>query len=190
MEILEVFNHFFFELFKISFLSCFYAILALLIFKIIGHFNRNSWFGRVSRKKLRLWFICILFNFIGLFIYMFTPWGYHGIGESYSIPIGHFKTVQWNEGAYIRINNTDIDVINFFYDSDNFYATLVQPENYYPQYYFMIYDLDNDNVKYYKTKEDYLIATKLYNYPTPDKFKDFMTYYRQYWNGWRFWLLP
>ena len=81
--------HFIFELVKISILGCIYATLTLVTFKIIGRFKPESWFDIVSRKKLRLWFLSGLIASFGLFGFMFTYWGDHGLGDWARIPIGH-----------------------------------------------------------------------------------------------------
>ena len=77
--------HFIFELIKISILGCIYASLTLVAFKIIGRYKPDSWFAKASRKKLRLWFLSGLIISVGLFGFMFTYWGDHGLGDSYEL---------------------------------------------------------------------------------------------------------
>jgi len=80
---------FIFVLIKISILGCIYATLALVTFKIIGQYKPDSWFYKVSRKKLRLWFLSGLIISVGLFGFMFTYWGDRGLGDWARIPLGH-----------------------------------------------------------------------------------------------------
>lgn len=54
---MEVLVHFIFELVKISILTCIYGSFILLIFTLIGRKCPKSWFSRVAKKKLRLWFL-------------------------------------------------------------------------------------------------------------------------------------
>jgi hypothetical protein len=90
---MEVLFHGIFELIKISILGCIYATLTLVTFIIIGHYKPDSWFDKVSKKKLRLWFLSGLFISVGLFLFMFTYFGDHGLGDSARVPVGHFKVV-------------------------------------------------------------------------------------------------
>jgi len=211
---MEVLFNFIFELFKISILSCFYAILIFGSFKIIGYCKPNCWFDRVSIKKLSFLLYSGIVIYVGLFIFMFTYWGDHGLGDSYSIPIGHHKTINYGGGAYIDNDKyIQINFNNFIYDANRIYADSIevvlgdnQPAlmihdtvNFIDSiekvfsgnhHAFMIYNLVNDEVIFYQTKEDYLHVAKLYNYPIPDKFENFMTYYNEYWHGWRLFFLP
>ena len=101
---MEVLIHLVIELAKISILGCIYATLILIIIKIIANNKPNSWFGRLSRKKLRLWCLSGLFISGGLFFFMFTNFGDHGLGDSARIPVGHWRAIQEVNGtqAYLQ----------------------------------------------------------------------------------------
>jgi hypothetical protein len=186
---MEVLFHFIFELIKISILGCIYATLTLLTFKIIGHYKPDSWFDRVSKKKLRLWFLSGLVISVGLFFFMFTYFGDHGLGDSAKVPVGHFKVVNQINGtdAYLENSKGDqLGIKKFTFDNENLYAETQGEFN----GDYVIWNLRTDSWTYYKTKDDYLSVAKQKNYPTPESFKDFFEHYKQHWNGWRFFLLP
>jgi hypothetical protein len=118
---MDVLFHFIFELIKISILGCIYATLTLLTFKIIGHYKPDSWFDKVSKKKLRLWFLSGLVISVGLFFFMFTYFGDHGLGDSAKVPIGHFKVARQINGIDTYLQNSKGDQLgikNFTFDND------------------------------------------------------------------------
>ncbi|AEW85942.1 hypothetical protein [Flavobacterium columnare] len=185
--------HLLFELIKISILSCIYASLTLLVFKIIANYKPNSWFDRVSKKKLKLWFSSGLCISIFLFFFMFSHFGDHGLGDSARIPIGHGKAIQEVDGmqAYIQDEGpiSMIEIDRFIIADDFVYGFISEGNENYEGSYF-VYDLVNNSVKTFEEENDYinLLKTKKLDYNTD--YKDFGYYYGQYWHGWRFWLLP
>jgi hypothetical protein len=187
---MEVLFHLIFELIKISILGCIYATLTLLTFKIIGHYKPDSWFDKVSKKKLRLWFLSGLVISVGLFFFMFTYFGDHGLGDSAKVPIGHFKVVRHGIDTYLQNSKGDqLGIKNFTFDKDNLYAE-TQGEFNGKNGDYVIWNLRTDSWTYYKTKDDYLSVAKHKNYPTPENFEDFFKHYKRHWHGCRFFLLP
>jgi len=187
---MEVLFHFIFALVKISILGCVYATLTLLTIKVIGHFNPNSWFDRVSKNKRRLWVNCGRIISVGLFIFMFTYYGDHGLGDSSKVPVGHFKVVKYGGDSYLQNDKGDqLGIRKFTFDKDRLYAE-TQKISYEPYGEIVVWDLRTDEWTFYKTKYEYLNVTKDKNYPTPDNFEDFFEFYKRHWNGWRFWFLP
>lgn len=189
---MEVLFHFIFELIKISILGSIYATLILVIFKIVGNYNPDSWFDRVLNKKLRLWFLSGFIISVGLFLFMFTYFGDHGLGDSAKVPVGHFQVVnQINGNASYIVNNkgNQLGIKNFTFDGKNLYAETDKEFNGEDGDY-VIWDLKSDKWTFYKTQEDYIKFAKQNNYPLPNKFEDFLKFYNRHWNGWRFWLLP
>ncbi len=176
---MEVLFHFIFELVKISILSCIYATLTLVTFKIIGHYKPDSWFDRVLKKKLQLWFLTGFFISVGLFFFMFTYFGDHGLGDSARVPVGHFKVVQQINGSDTYLQNSKGDqlgITNFTFDSENLYAETQRDFNGEAVDY-VIWDLKSDEWSYCKTKDDYIKFAKQNGYPLPDKFEDFWKFY-------------
>jgi hypothetical protein len=88
---MEASGHFLFELVKIAILSICYAGLMMLIGRML--FNRVYLkFGRV---------FCSIYA--ALFIFMFTYYGDHGLGDESKIPIGHWEIVEAGDGyAYFE----------------------------------------------------------------------------------------
>ncbi|RZK54943.1 MAG: hypothetical protein EOO87_09090 [Pedobacter sp.] len=190
---MEVMIGFVAELIKISILSCIYAFVAMLIFKIIGSYKHGSWFDRVSRKKLKLWLLSGFFISLGLFIFMFTHYGDHGLGDSARVPIGHWREIQQTNGTLTYIQEdgkVSVLAIDKFVIADDYLYGFISDmnENYNAKYF--IYDLVNNNIKTYEEINGYLNFLTTKNLHERTEYKDFNYYYRQYWTGWRFWILP
>lgn len=193
---MEVLFHFIFELIKTSILGCIYATLTLLTFKLIGRYKPDSWFARVSKKKLRLWFLSGLILSVGLFFYMFTYYGDHGLGDGPKIPIGHGIVVDntnWNEYGYIKGIKTsdkiDIEMTKFIVVDNKLIGNLDSWFYDFQNSYF-IYDLKTKEMNEFKTKAEFDTFTKENKLPTTDGLLTFEDNYRKHWGGWRFWLLP
>lgn len=193
---MEVLFHFIFELIKISILGCIYATLTLLTFKLIGRYKPDSWFARVSKKKLRLWFLSGLILSVGLFFYMFTYYGDHGLRDGPKIPIGHGIVVDntnWNEYGYIKGIKTsdkiDIEMTKFIVVDNKLIGNLDSWFYDFQNSYF-IYDLKTKEMNEFKTKAEFDTFTKENKLPTSDGLLTFEDNYRKHWGGWRFWLLP
>lgn len=183
--------HLLFTLIKIAILACLYATLTLVAFRIIGHDKPQSWFYRVSRRKWRLWFRSGFFISVGLFVFMCTHFGNHGFGDSARVPVGHGRAIQEIDGVRAYIQEQDIAMLQVdrFAVTDDYVYGLTGDFNENYEGNFFVYDLDNNTVRTFSDQK-YLSFLKAKGLETNPEYKDFRYYYRQYWGGWRFWLLP
>jgi hypothetical protein len=187
---MEVTFHFIFALIKIPILGTIYGTLIFATILLIGIVEPESWYAKVSAKKFKLWFKSGLIVSVGLFLFMLSYWGNHGLGDNSRLPIGHFQLVTHSTFTTIGKGKLDNPVIlNFEYGDDNLYAKLNKGLNR-DKMEYVVWDLRSDDLAFYKTKEYYLKVGKQYNYISPEEFKSFHTHYNMYWHGWRFWLLP
>lgn len=188
---MEAISHFIFELIKISILGCIYATFILLTFKVIGQNKPKNWFNQVSKKKLRLWFLSGFSISLALFVFMFSYWGDHGLGDSARIPIGYWRAIQETNGtqAYIQDNGISALGIDKFIIADDYVYGLTDDtnENYEGKYF--VYDLANNKVKTFLQENEFNNFLTAHHLDIKLEFKDFSYYYKKYWNGWRFWLL-
>ncbi len=174
-------GHFLFELIKIGILSAAYGTIVFFILRTIRWKNiknvRQLW-------ERCFWAVCLL-----LFVFMFTYWGDHGLGDDSYIPIHHYRTVnQSDETAYIENKRgQQIDVGKFTYNDRNLFAEIADKRQIDGDY--LIWDLQKNEWKAYNAG-DYITTTKSQPTASPANFKDFSYYYDNYWSGWRFWLLP
>jgi len=188
---MEVLVHFIFELVKISIFACVYSSVVLFTFRITSVIKPNGLIDRVSKTKLKFWLLCGKIISAGLFVFMFTYWGNHGLGDNATIPIGHFKTVDGINSTDSFIENNkgkQLNIKNFAFDKDYLYAETETSEGTTDNY--VIWNLKTGNWVIYNTIDNYLNEAKFKHFPHPDQFQDFWKYYNQYWSGWRFWLLP
>ncbi len=186
---MESLFHLIFELVKISLLACFYATASLVVFKIIAYYKPGTWFETLTKKKLRFWFVSGFLISIGLFLFMCSHSGDHGLGDSAKIPLGHSKEVLEIDGTNTFLQDAggeQLAIGKFAFDSNNLYAET--PDN--DDGNFVVWNLQTDSRTFYKTKSDYLKVAKQNNYPLPNSFEPFSLLYNDYWHGWRFWLLP
>ena len=126
---------------------------------------------------------------LGFFFFMLTYFGNHGLGDGARVPIGDLKVVKQinGENTYIENEHGDqLGIRKFSVDNNHLYAE-TQKDYDAEHNDFVIWDLSTDKWNLYKTEEDYMQTGKV---PHPNTFADFWSYYDQYWNGWRFWLLP
>ena len=90
---------------------------------IIRTLKPIEYLENVKKEKKKYWFVFGLSISIGLFIYSFTYWGNHGLGDSARIPIGNFKEVGETNGtdSYIEPENYPYRAImvHSFKKSDN-----------------------------------------------------------------------
>ena len=193
---MEVIIGFIGSLIVIGILSSIYSLLTLVFFRLIGKLYPNSWFDRVSIKKIRLWFISGLVFGVGLFCYLFTYWGFHGFGDGPRIPIGHGVIVDntnWDEYGYIHVAETSdsmkIEMTKFKVVNDKLIGNLESGFYDYKNSFF-IYDLDDKVLTEFKTTKDYEDFAIKDNLPLTHEFRTFRENYMDYWGGWRAWLLP
>ncbi len=192
---MEVLIHFVFELIKISILASIYATLLLLIFLIIGKFKPNSLIKQMTEKKSTFWVLSGFFISIGLFFFMFTYWGNHGLGDGPRIPIGHGITVEnvnWTEYGYLEIETSDnikIEMTKFKVVDNNLIGNLDSSFYDYNNSYF-IYNMDNETLSEFNTKKDYDDFASENELPLSNRLLTFEENYHNRWSGWRFWILP
>ena len=192
---MEVLIGFISSLIKIGILSSAYALLTLLLFILIGILAPNSWFDRVSSNKRQVWFISHLVYTCGLFIYLFTYWGFHGFGDEPRIPIGHgliIDNTNWTEYGYVKeLKTADtimVETTKFTIVDDKLIGNLNSGFYEYKNSYF-IYDMKTEKMLEFKTEVEFNKYTKTHNLTSSDKLQTFRENYWNYWGGWRFWLL-
>jgi energy-coupling factor transporter transmembrane protein EcfT len=191
----EVLIHFVFELIKISILGCLYATIIIYLLKLIAKFKPNTFIEKILNRKKIAWFsIGFLFS-ISLFIFLFSYWGNHELGDSARIPIGYDKeisNINWTKYAnfegvksldgyeiYTTKFKNDGKILCGNYDSD-FYD--------YKNSYF-VYNLEIDQLTEFTTEAEYNTYAVKNGTPKTNQFLTFEDNYGNYWNGWRFWLL-
>ena len=191
---MEVLFHFIFQLIKIGMLASIYSALLIGIMMAVRSFKRTEYLERVKNEKRKYWFVFGLLITIGLFIYSFTYWGNHGLGDSARIPIGNFKEVGETNGinAYIEPENYSYGamIVHSFTKSGNYLTgrTEVSPVDR-PKPFFS-WNLSKDEIEYFDSESEYNSFAKNNKLPKSSEFKTFRQSYGEYWGGMRFWMLP
>lgn len=169
---MAVLIHFIFSLFKIAILASGYALLIVLTLKLTSP-------KRLPKKKI--WFASGAIISVCLFIFMFTHWGDHGLGDSARIPLKYGREVNQTDGywTYITPEGYEYEVLTLqqFSYTDEFLIGVVDEPKIAK---YAIWDLSSNKVEF--TNE---LGPK-YSRIT---FQKFFSHYQDYWGGWRFWLL-
>ena len=192
---MEVLFHFLFELVKITILAFIYSTLIMWIFWTLGKYKPDFWFYRVAKKKMLLWFITGLIISIALFVFMFSYWGDHGLGDSARIPVGHGKAVDQINGnmTYITASGYEMEKleVNEFATTENFlFAKINSSISATTNKEIAIWDLKTNEVEFLDHFSDIETFKSKNNIKDQLLFQDFQSQYSKYWNGWRFWFLP
>ena len=179
--------HFAFELLKIGLLSCFYGLVILSLALLIDKLVKVDYFTKLLKSKFKFWESSVKIIYVLLFIFMFTYWGDHGLGDDSYLPVGNFGVVyQSDEFDYLEDKHgTQLNISNFTYDANNLYAEAGRDMFGKVAGDYLVWDLKNNIWKFY-SKDQYLNS----KYPQPGTFLPFNDQYDNYWSGWRFWLLP
>jgi hypothetical protein len=180
--------HFLFELLKIGLLSSVYALIILLFAIAISKLSKTNALNHLLESKLKFWKTTVKVIYGVLFIFMFTYWGDHGLGDDAYLPVGHFQVVNQSDGMYAYVENqrgNQLSVTNFIFDDNNLYAEAGKDMFGKIAGDYLVWDLKNNTWKFYTTSQ-YLNSS----YPIPSTFYSFNAQYDKYWNIWRFWLLP
>lgn len=183
--------HFIFELFKISVQG---AIYSSIIFFGITYFvkPKAGLLSNFFKKEQGLTWISswIVISF-GLFCFMFSYYGDHGLGDSARIPIGHHREIQQTDLlSHIEQKNKGVVYINEFAITNDYVYGKSDKYNIDLNQNYFVYDLKSDVIQTFDQQEafnNYLTSKGLDQGAT---YETFGFYYSKYWNGWRFWLLP
>ena len=189
---MESFGHFIFELIKITILGFVYSTILCFIYKKIPQSKKPQWSEKLFKPKNKLWFYIIIF----LLLYMFTPYGNHGLGDSARIPISLTKEINnINWTYYARLNGikssekNNIDLTKFKIEK-NILCGNLSSDFYDYKNSFFIYNIDSEKLQEFKDESDYNEFTTNENLPKSSELKSFKENYSDYWSGWRFFLLP
>lgn len=189
---MESFGHFIFELVKIAILGFIYSNIIYYLLKLSSKQNDNYWIQKLIESKRKLW----IYVSIVLFVYMITPFGYHGLGDSARLPLdinNEINNINSNEYGIVNgIETTEkkpIETTNFILSNENLCGNLSSSFYDYKNSYF-VYNLSSKQIKEFESETEYNYYAKKRNLPTPQDFLSFEENYRNYWGGWRFWLLP
>ncbi|MFD2145509.1 hypothetical protein [Mucilaginibacter antarcticus] len=106
--------HFGFEIFKIALQAAVYSLMLVLFIFIIIKTTGN-------RRLKSIKFKTVYFSIAGLlFIFSFTYYGDHGLGDEANIPLGHAKTINSSDGyAYLNVGRTQINIDSFLVRNDH-----------------------------------------------------------------------
>jgi hypothetical protein len=193
---MEVMIHFVFELIKIFILATAYATVLLLLFRLQARFLPNGWCDQVSKVKIRFWFVSGFLISVSLFVFLFSYYGNHGLGDGPRVPVGHGLVVNnanWTEYGYIEdIKTSDghgLEMTKFLAVDDHLMGNL---DSWFDTYMnsFFIYDMDRRTMNEFSTETEFNAYATAHGLPEVNALRTFERNYDDRWGGWWFWLLP
>lgn len=177
--------HLIFTIVKIAIQSSIYATVALVLARLISKFTVDSLIDRVSNNKSKFWWTTGFVVSILLFAFSFTYWGDHGLGDNSRIPVGYGQDIRNGDGVFTYFYTKDgrqRQIYKFEIQDSLLFAE--QEDNRY-----LVFDFKNSELIEFENKEAYERIAMKNGFPMTGKFKDFISHYHDYWNGWRFWCL-
>lgn len=182
-----------FEFIKISILSTIYSLLVLFLGRLTKFIKRNNILYRATKSVIRFCLIVGPFIFIGLCAFSFTYYGNHGLGDSVRIPVGHGQVINNVDDRFTWFDTASdgqVAISNYIVRENKIFANGVNEDENPSDSLYIVYDLVIKKLIRFKTKQQYSDYAEKNNYPSINEFYDFGKHYDEYWNGWRFWLLP
>jgi len=183
--------HFIFELFKILIQSAIYS--SIIFFGITGIVKPKpgSFLYFFRKEKMLTWVSGWGIIFLGLFFFMFSYYGDHGLADSARIPIGHHREIgQTDIMSHIEPKNKGIIYINEFIITDDYVYGTLEKQNLDLNHNYFVYDLKLNTVQLFDQIIPFNSFLTSKNVSQESPYQTFGEHYNQYWNGWRFWLLP
>lgn len=193
---MEVLFHFIFQLVKIVVLASLYSLILIGILAFVGAFKQTEFLKRVKKESMKFWFLYGLLISSGLFVYSFTYWGNHGLGDEPKIPIGNWETIEnvnWTEFGCLNGQKTsdgkDIETTRFKVKNNKLCGNLKSSFHDFEHSFFVL-DLKTDELIEFKTESEYNIYAVRNRLPESNELLSFEQNYKNHWSGIRFWLLP
>jgi hypothetical protein len=178
--------HFVYSLVKIAALGTIYSALILLTVRFISLLTPNGWIDKITRNKFKFWRSTAYILVVGLFIYSFTYWGDHGLGDTSLIPVGYGQSIHNGDGSFTYFYAADnVQRHIYSYRIRNGMLCAQQDDNKY-----LIYNLETKELKEFNNQEEYEDYAQTNELPIAAEFRDFIEHYEVHWNGWRRTLLP
>ncbi len=187
---------FLFELVKITLLAMGYSALLFFCFWMIAKRNPDSWFVRACSSGGRFLGLSAVLFWMGLFVYMFTYWGFHGLGDGAQIPIGHgliVDNINWDGYGFVddikTSDDKELSTTKFKVVGDKLCGNLDDSFDWFQNAYFTL-DTRLKRITEFRTEADYNEFAKQAGLPGSIELESFNRNYDDYWLGWRFWMLP
>ena len=188
--------HLIFQLVKISLLASLYALIAVGLISIIPEAWKISFVTTVKSEKKKHWFLFGAIISILLFLFSFTYFGDHGLGDSARIPIGNWETIEninWTEYGTLKNRETGKGnqiITTKFKVSNNVLCGNLESHFYdYSNNYFC-FNLKTKELKEYRTESEFNTYVRQNNLPSTSELQRFRQNYSDYWHGIRFVFLP
>lgn len=175
---------------KITLLSTFYTSMVLLI-TTKGNFKLV--FSQVKKiVKMKQFPIAYPVIWLLLFVYSFTYYGDHGLGDTAKIPIGHGKIVSSvdHTTTTIRSHNQYIILHQFYTKEDFLYAQTLQSPFSKEINGYLIWDLKADKYITFTNEDEFKRFIEEKPQLVNGEFISFKDAYHSHWRGLKAFLLP
>jgi energy-coupling factor transporter transmembrane protein EcfT len=177
---MAVLFHFLFEIVKIVILGLIYTAVIFSIRAIIRKLQKKD-------TDFKWYKFLIVYKVLAavLFVFSFTYYGNHGLGDDSYIPLGHSETMSESDTfAYFVPDgkSEQMHIDTYLVKNDDLCASVDSG--------YMVYNLKTKQINNFNTEQLYNTFASAHNLPPIKQFRNFDHQYNNYWNGWRFWMLP
>lgn len=172
------------------------AILTAIIFFVVRLVNKKR-IEKNDRPLLKLgcfsFFVCVTILVVALFFLSQAYWFDRGFGDTAIIPVGHNAAIMDIDGSGSYLVYDDFQSITVSPNGDLAVNKFIQQDYHLygsnSEKYFVV-DLKTRKAIDFSSEAEYNEYARQYKLPLTDSFKEFRDNYLEYWDGWRFWLLP
>ena len=179
---------FLFTLFKIAIQASLYATLVRWLARLADARQVDNAFVRASRNRKQFWRRSFRVAYGALFVFWFSYWGDHGLGDTARVPVGHWETVEETNSIATYFKPLSLPsgapLITSFQAGNGVLCGRANDGS------FFAYDLSLNQQRLFADSEEYTAYASQHDLPAISEFQSFKKQYDRYWNGWRFWLLP
>lgn len=185
MESIGLLFNLIFSMLKLVILGSVHATTSLIFFRMIGGHYPYSWFARVTKDKMKYWFVSASIISVFIFFFSFTYWGDNGVFATARIPLGYGKEVsQSADGLGDELSGCPESLGDFTiegnyvcgfkatYEGDQFQTTSDE---------YLVWNLETDTTMVFKSKKEYVSYARKHHLPTEEQFE---TFHENYWNHW------
>ncbi|MBC5835898.1 hypothetical protein [Flavobacterium bernardetii] len=157
------------------------------MFNLLNIFYPKNQFSKIAENKTLYWFKSSLVISIFIFIFSFTYWGDNGVFNTYRIPLGYEREIlESNDGLGHELIGCPESLGDFTITENNvcgYKATYVGDSFKTKSDVFLVWNLETNKVKVFKTQQEYTDYAKNHHLPTEENFKTFDENYSNYWDN-------
>lgn len=186
MELIAFLFNLIFSSFKLVILTGVHATISLIFFSLLNTFYPKNGLSNIIENKSKYWAKSSFVISVFIFIFSFTYWGDNGVFNTYRIPLGYEREIlESYDGLGNGLIGCPESLGNFTVKENNvcgYKATYIGDSFKTISDEYLVWNLETNKVKVFKTKQEYVNYAQKHHLPTEEQFKTFNENYRDYWH--------